>query len=138
MNKIVYFCGNAFIRVSKKKYDNFTRFFKNSLEFNAFMGWNDAYDWSLDSKRFKKNSFQRANECMVARHFFEAPRGEYYISAAYIGIKQYNLNTVVPKEREKRLSKKQKKLANAICKAFDTAFAEEAKKDAKRYDKIER
>ena len=46
MNKLMDWGGPVFVRVSKKKYENFCRYFKDKLEFNDFMGWNDAYDFS--------------------------------------------------------------------------------------------
>lgn len=134
MNKLMDWGGPVFVRVSKKKYENFCRYFDGKLEYNAFMGWNDAYDFSYD-KRYKEKLYgglehnsKYLDRCMVARHFFEAPKREheYYIRVDYIWDNDYDLNTIVPKKRNPRLSRAMKKIADHMCDAFDIMFRQEA------------
>lgn len=132
MNKRVNWGGPEFIRVSKKRYENFIRYFKDSIETNAFMDWCDSYDWSLRSGKYKIGTFKNANECMVARHYFGGPIQEFYIRVDYIKAKNYDLDTIVPKPRKKRLSKKWQKLADHMVDAFDYAFRYEAEKSIKK------
>lgn len=129
MNKRVNWGGPEFIRVSKKRYENFIRYFKDKIESNSFMDWCDSYDWSLRSGKHKIGTFENANECMVARHYFGGPIQEFFVRVDYIKAKNYDLDTIVPKPRKKRLPKKWKKLADHMADAFDYAFRYEAKKD---------
>jgi len=131
MNKIVNWGnGPKFIRVSKKKYENFRRFFGEKIEGNLFMDWVDTYDWSLRSGKYEIGSFKNAEECKVARHYCGyAPRSdEFYIRLDYIEKKHYDLNTIVPKPRKKRLTKKEKAFAKHICNGFDALFRAACKK----------
>ena len=129
--------GPVFIRVSKKRYENFCRYFKSKLEFNDFMGWNDAYDFSYDKHYQEKlcggmeENHEYLGRCKVARHFFETPQPEYYIRVDYIWFHNYDLNTVVPKPRKKKpkLSKTEKMIVDHMCDAFDIIFRQEALTD---------
>lgn len=89
--------GHFFIKVSKKRYENFCRYFKKEIEYNTFMGWKEGYDWSLASGRYKEGTFEYVDECMVCRYYFESPKPEFYINLDYIELKNYDLNTKVPK-----------------------------------------
>ena len=136
MNKIETCWGKPFIRVSKKRFENFIRFFKKAgrIEGNSFMGWSDWYDWSLNGNlEITKDTpedvcWDNLEICNVAREYFETPHPEYYLSVDYIKANNYDIDTIVPKPRKKRLTKKQKRFAEALCKAFDQAFMEESKK----------
>ena len=129
MNKIVEYCGHKFIRVSKVKFENFRRYFRDSPDFdgNDFMGWYDLYDWSLGKS--KEGSWEYLDECIIARNFFETPHPEYYVRLDYIEKKKYDLDTIVPKPRKKRLSKRTKMIADHLCDAFDIVFRNEATKE---------
>lgn len=126
--------GKKFIRVSKKRYWNFIRFFEGQIEGNFFMDWVDNYDWSLRSGKYEIGTWENADECMVSRHYvaYDPKDEEYYISVDYIELKKYDLNTVVPKKKEhkKRLTKKEKMYAEAICKFINKAFETHAKQEA--------
>lgn len=117
--------NHTFIRVSKKRYDNFIRYFKNlkKIEGNSFMGWNDFYDWSLNNN---------LDKCMVARHYFETPEPEYWIRLDYIEANKYDLDTIVPKPHKKRMTKKEKQFAEVLAKAFNYAFAKECEEQFKK------
>lgn len=130
MNKKVNWGGGPeFIRVSKKRYENFIRYFKDKIESNSFMDWCDSYDFSLSSGKWAEGSMEYVDECMVARHYFGGPIQEFYVRVDYIQAKKYDLDTIVPKPRKKRLPKKWKKLADHMADAFDYAFRCEAEKD---------
>lgn len=132
MNKLMDWGGPVFVRVSKKKYENFCRYFKDKLEFNDFMGWNDAYDFSYDKRYQEKlhggieNNSKYLDRCMVARHFFETPQPEYYIRVDYIWNNSYDLNTIVSKPKKPKLTKKEKMIADHVCDAFDIVFRQQA------------
>ena len=130
MENIEEWGNKTFIKISKKRFENFVRYFlgKKKIEGNSFMGWHDYYDWSLRKEEHKVGSWEAAEDCMVARCFFETPEPEYYVSTDYVKDNNYDLNTVVPKPRKRRLTKKEKKLADALCKAFDEIFREEARR----------
>lgn len=96
--------GHKYIRVSKKRFENFIRYFKDKIEGNFFMGWVDYYDWSLnpgfDSIKADDNAFwDNIDKCMVARNYCEYC-DEYYIREDYIKDKNYDLNTVVSKTKK--------------------------------------
>lgn len=132
--------GHNFIRVSKKRYDNFIRYFVNlnKIEGDAFMGWCDYYDWSLNNNLEitedtpEDVAWDNLDKCMVAREYFETPQPEYWIRLDYVEANNYNLDTIVPKPREKRLTKKEKKFAQLLCDAFDYAFREACKEQFKK------
>ena len=95
--------GHNFIRVSKKRYDNFILYFVklNKIEGNSFMGWHDSYDWSLNpgfnaEKANDDELWDNLDKCMVARCYFETPRPEYWIRTDYIEVNNYDLDTIVP------------------------------------------
>ena len=132
MNKRTNWGGPEFIRVSKKRYENFLRYFKDVLDGNAFMDWFDSYDWALSSGKYKEGTLKYTDECMVARHYFGGPNQEYYIRVDYIESKHYDLDTIAPKPRKKRLSKRTKMIANHLVDAFDYAFRIQAEEDAKK------
>lgn len=135
MNKIETCWGKPFIRVSKKRFENFIRFFGKTgrIEGNSFMGWSDWYDWSLNGNlEITKDTpedicWDNLEKCNVAREYFETPRPEYYLSVDYIKDNNYDLDTIVLKERKKRLTKKEKMFAAAFADAFDEIFKKEAK-----------
>jgi len=138
MNKIETCWGKPFIRVSKKRFDNFIRFFEKEkvITGNYFMGWGDYYDWSLNpgfdpeaEGVTSEDRWHNLDKCMVARSYLETPHPEYYLSVDYIKDNNYDLDTVVPKERKKRLTKKEKAFAKALCDAFDRIFMMEALKE---------
>ena len=131
MNKIEEWDNHKFIKVSKRKFDNFLRFFKKKIEGNHFMGWYDLYDWSLADKKHKVGSWEYLGDCMVARNYFETPVQEYYIRIDYIESKHYDLNTIVPepKKKRERLTKQEKLITKHITKAFDEIFKQEANKE---------
>lgn len=129
MNKIEEWDNHKFIKVSERKFDNFLRFFKKRIVGNYFMGWCDLYDWSLADKEHEVGSLKYFEDCMVARNYFETPNPEYYIRVDYIESNNYDLNTIVPKKRKKKLTKKQKNFFENLCKAFDEIFEQEAKKE---------
>lgn len=120
--------GYEFIRVSKKRFENFIRFFKDKIEGNSFMGWSDWYDWSLngnlevDENTSEEEFWHNLLTCNVAREYYETPNPEYWLRLDYIEANHYDLDTIVPKPRKKRLTKKEKQLADFICDAFDYAF----------------
>lgn len=124
---------HQFIRVTKKKYENFVRYFKDKIESNCFMGWCDYYDWSLNNNlkitehTDEKVIWDNHHKCMVARCYFETPQPEYWIRTDYIEKNNYDLNTVVPKPRKKRMTKQEKMFCDAICAAFDSAFMQASK-----------
>lgn len=128
--------GHKFIRVSKKRYENFIRYFKNKnkIEGNSFMGWSDWYDWSLNGNKEittdtpEETAWDNLEKCNVAREYYETPKPEYWIRLDYIEANGYDLDTIVPKPRKKRLTKKEKKLTDFLCDAFNYVFKEEAKK----------
>lgn len=136
MNKITTcWCnGKPFMRVSKKRFENFIRFFEKAgrIEGNSFMGWSDWYDWSLNGNlEITKDTpedvcWDNLEICNVAREYFETPHPEYYLRLDYIKDNNYDLDTIVPKERKKRLTKKQKMFAKVFGDAFDELFREEA------------
>ena len=108
MNKIETCWDKPFIRVSKKRFENFIRFFKKAgrIEGNYFMGWGDYYDWSLNPEfnfeaASEKEYWDNLEKCVVARSYLETPHPEYYLSVDYIKDNNYDLDTVVPKERKK-------------------------------------
>lgn len=99
--------GHKYIRVSKKKYNNFVKYF-NKLEGNYFMDWYDLYDWSLNpgfdaSTATENELWDNIHKCMVAREYCEYYgrdcHYEYYIREDYIKSKNYDLNTVVYKTK---------------------------------------
>lgn len=132
--------GHDFVRVSKKHYENFIRHFANSnkIEQNSFMGWRDAYDWSLNNNLEITEStpedvaWGNLDKCRVAREYFETPQPEYWIRLDYIEANNYDLDKTVPKPRKKRLTKKERKLADFLCDAFDYAFREASKEEFKK------
>ena len=134
-NKLKDWGGPVFIRVSKKKYENFCRYFEDKIEFNAFMGWYDTYDFSYE-KCYEDKGYGdcKMDRCMVARQYFEGPRAEYYIRADYIWKNGYDLNTIVPKPRRKRLPKSYQKVIDHMCDAFDAIFRQEAMTKIKEED----
>ena len=99
------------------------------------MDWVDSYDWSLRSGKYERGTFESSAECKVARHFVGCSKDteEFYISVDYIEKHNYDLNTVVPKEKEQKLTKKEKMILDAFCKAFDKAFKAQATKEAIEY-----
>lgn len=128
--------GNVYLRVSKKRYENFIRYFckLRKLEGDTFMGWHDSYDWSLDPDFDEKKAnddecWEHCNKCMVARCYFETyqPQLEYWLRVDYIKANNYDIDTIVKKPRKKRLTKKEKALADFLCKAFDACFELTAK-----------
>ena len=126
--------GHIFMRVSKKRYQNFIKFFRDKIEGNDFMGWYDSYDWSLNpgfdfEKATDEERWDNLEQCMVARLYFEDPKMEYWLRLDYIANNNYDINTVIPTPRKKRLTKKQKMLEEAFCEAFDQLFITEAKKE---------
>ena len=127
-----YWCGVKFVYVTKEEYKNFCRFFKDKLEHNAFMGWCDAYDFSLASKKYRKGSWEYLDECNVGRHYFESPDQEYWIRIDYIEKHNYDLSTIVPEEETKPLPKNLQILADHICDAIDYAFQQECMRNLKK------
>jgi hypothetical protein len=121
--------GHVFIRVSKKRFENFIRYFKDKIEGNSFMGWSDWYDWSLNgNKEITKDTpeeecWDNLEICNVARKYFETPEPEYWLRTDYCDLKSI---PYVPKPRPKRLTKKEKQFANFFADAFDYAFRMEA------------
>ena len=111
-NKIEEFGDQKFIKVSKKQYENFIRYFGDKLSSNCFMGWCDSYDWSLSSGKYKIGTIEYDCECEVARNCFETygHREDYYLRLDYIEKYNYDINTIVPKPRKKRLSKKKTRM----------------------------
>lgn len=125
----VWNTGHSYIKVGKKKFENFRRFFGDKLSGNSFMEWTDVYDWSLVKKEKDYNKW--LNECMVARVCWQGAPIEYYIRLDYIEKMNYDLNTIVSKPRKKRLTKKEKIFADHLCQAFDYAFARYSQENSK-------
>lgn len=130
--------GHDFIRVSKKRFENFIRYFEDKIEGNSFMGWSDWYDWSLNGnlevveETPEDIAWDNLEICNVARKYFETPEPEYWLRLDYIKSHNYDLDTIVPKPRKKRLTKKEKKFAQLLCDAFDYAFREASKEQFKK------
>ena len=128
--------GHDFIRVSKKRYENFIRFFRDNIEGDGFMGWLDYYDWSLNNyfkvtKRTSDEKFwNNLHKCRVARKYVDSPNFEYWIRLDYVKTNNYDLDTIVPKPRKKRMTKKEKKIADLLSRAFDHMFEQAAKEAA--------
>lgn len=133
-NKIREWCGHDYIKVNKKQYENFMRYFGDKVSSNCFMGWCDSYDWSLRSGKYKVGTFENADECNVARNYFETygKREEYYLRVEYIEKHNYDINTVVPKPREKRLTKKEKEFAKTFGDFFDALFKRMCEEENKK------
>lgn len=136
MNKIEEWGNKPFMRVSKVRYENFCRYFKGKIEHNFFMDWNDSYDWSLNpgfdiDNATEEESWLNLDKCMVARHYC-GYKDEYYISVDYIKANNYDLDTIVPKPKKKRLTKKEKILSEAMCEAFDDLWRKIVNEEAKR------
>lgn len=116
--------GHEYIRVSKKQFENFIRYFRSKIEGNGFMGWLDYYDWSLnpnfnEETANEEESWDNLSKCMVARKYYEAPFPEYWLRIDYINANNYDLNTIVPKIRKKRTSKKKKQFVDFLSDAVD-------------------
>lgn len=128
--------GHNFIRVSKKRYDNFIRYFMNlnKIEGNSFMGWHDSYDWALNNNlEINKDTpedvaWDNLDKCMVARCYFETPQPEYWLRKDYIEANNYDIDTIVPKPKKPRLTKREKAIVDHLCDAFDYAFQLEVNK----------
>lgn len=120
--------GFDYIRVSKKRFENFVRFFREKIEGDGFMGWLDYYDWSLNNnfKVTKKTSdedfWNNLDKCRVARKYVDSPNFEYWIRLDYLETNHYDLNTIVSKPRPKRLTKKEKLIVDGFCKLLDECF----------------
>lgn len=115
--------GYTFVKATKKEYNNFLRFFKNKVENDFFMDWDDTYDWSLNGNakiKTEEQWWENKHKCMVARHYCD--RGEeFWIRLDYIQKNNYDLKTIVPKESEEKPTK----LADVFAKALDEIFVKE-------------
>lgn len=125
-----------FIRVSQKKFDNFIRYFQGlkKIKGDFCMDWHDFFDESICPEEIK-NSEERWDESIVARHY-ECPYGqEFWIRIDYIEKNNYDLDTKVPKPRKKRLTKKEKQFSKMLTNVFDKLFELEAKKQLEELEK---
>lgn len=128
--------NHKYLRVSKKRFENFVRFFRDKIESDFFMGWVDFYDWSLNpgfdaDKATHNELWDNASKCKVARKYVDYGDYEYYIRLDYIEANKYDLDTVVPKPRKKRLTKKEKQFADMLGKAFDNLYRKEVEGEIK-------